>query len=80
MSEERKKRLAATNFRHKLLVMHDRRREQRRKGLMNGSRLPQEIDRQDLMRWYMHPAITDTILSTHLFVSKRYRPEAAPAG
>jgi len=75
-SDERKKRLAATNFWNELLAMRDRQREQRRTGLqvIKGSTLPQEINRQGLMRWYLHPAITDTVLTTHVFFEQEIPP------
>jgi hypothetical protein len=62
-------RLAATNFWDELLALRDRQRDQRKNAIMviKGSQLPQEINRQGLMRWYMHPSITDTVLSTHIF-------------
>jgi len=76
MSDDRTKRLAATNFWNELLAMRDRQREQRKSGLqvIRGSSLPQEINRQGLMRWYLHPAITDTILNTHMFFEQEIPP------
>ena len=73
---ERTRRLAQTNFWDELLAMRDRQREQRRNGLqvIKGSELPQEVNRQGLMRWYMHPAITDTILNTHVFFEQEIPP------
>ena len=69
MSDERKKRLAGVNFWDEILKLRDQQRENRKNGLMviKGSELPQEINRQGLMRWYLHPAITDTVLNTHIF-------------
>ena len=76
MSEERKQRLAATNFWDELLKMRDEQRARRKTALMviKGKDLPQEINRQGLMRWYMHPAITDTILMTHIFFEQEIPP------
>lgn len=76
MSDDRTKRLAATNFWNELLAMRDRQREQRKSGLqvIRGASLPQEINRQGLMRWYLHPAITDTILNTHMFFEQEIPP------
>jgi len=76
MSDDRKDRLAATNFWDELLALRDRQRDQRKNGLMviRGKDLPQEVNRQGLMRWYMHPAITDTILNTHLFFEQEIPP------
>jgi hypothetical protein len=76
MSDERKERLAATNFWDELLAMRDRQREQRKNGLqvIKRSALPQEVNRQGLMRWYLHPMITDTLLSTHVFFEQEIPP------
>ena len=76
MPDDRKEKLAATNFWDELLKMRDEQREQRKNGLqvIRGKDLPQEVNRQGLMRWYMHPAIKDTILSTHLFFEQEIPP------
>jgi hypothetical protein len=76
MSDERTQRLAATNFWDELLALRDRQRDQRKNAIMviKGSQLPQEINRQGLMRWYMHPSITDTVLSTHIFFEQEIPP------
>ena len=76
MSDERNRRLAETNFWDELLAMRDRQRENRKSGLqvIKGSRLPQEVNKQGLMRWYMHPAIKDTILTTHMFFEQEIPP------
>jgi hypothetical protein len=74
--EDRTKKLATTNFWDALLKMRDEQREQRKSGLqvIRGVSLPQEVNRQGLMRWYMHPAIKDTILNTHLFFEQTIPP------
>jgi gentisate 1,2-dioxygenase len=76
MTEERKQRMAATNFWDELLAMRDRQREDRKTAMqvIKGKYLPQEINRQGLMRWYMHPAITDTVLTTHMFYEQEIPP------
>ena len=76
MSDDRTERLASTNFWDELLAMRDRQREQRKSAIqvIKGSKLPQEVNRQGLMRWYMHPAIADTVLTTHLFSEKEIPP------
>ena len=62
MADDRTQKLAATNFWDELLKMRDEQREQRKNGIqvIRGATLPQEVNRQGLMRWYMHPAIKDT--------------------
>jgi len=76
MPDDRTKKLADTNFWDELLKMRDEQRAQRKNGLqvIRGASLPQEINRQGLMRWYMHPAIKDTILKTHLFFEQEIPP------
>jgi quercetin dioxygenase-like cupin family protein len=76
MAEERTKRLAQTNFWDEILKLRDQQRDQRKNGLMviKGSELPQETNRQGLMRWYLHPAITDTVLNTHVFFEQEIPP------
>jgi gentisate 1,2-dioxygenase len=76
MANERMERLAQTNFWDELLKMRDRQRENRKSALMviRGDELPQEINRQGLMRWYLHPAITDTVLTTHMFFEQEIPP------
>jgi hypothetical protein len=74
--EERTKRHAATNFWDELLKLRDEQREHRKNGLqvIRGKELPQEVNRQGLMRWYMHPSIKDTVLSTHMFWEQEIPP------
>lgn len=76
MSDERMQRLAAINFWDALLALRDRQRANRKNGLMviKGSKLPQETNRQGLMRWYLHPSIEDTVLSTHMFFEQEIPP------
>src|SRR5579884_475180 len=76
MAEDRKERLAKINFWDEILKLRDQQREQRKNGLMviKGKDLPQELNRQGYMRWYLHPAITDTVLSTHIFFEQEIPP------
>jgi hypothetical protein len=76
MAEERKERLAKINFWDEILKLRDLQRDQRKNALMviKGSELPQEINRQGLMRWYLHPSITDTIINTHIFFEQEIPP------
>lgn len=56
--------------------MRDRQRAERANGLqmIRESELPLEINRQGLMRWYLHPSIRDTVLSTMLFFEQEIPP------
>jgi gentisate 1,2-dioxygenase len=55
-------------------------RDRQRKQLANARQvvgvddLPLENNRQGLMRWYMHPSITDNALSTMLFFEQEIPP------
>jgi hypothetical protein len=73
----RTEKLAEKNYWNELLAMRDRQREARKTAVqvVRLSELPLENNQHGLMRWYLHPAITDTILSTLAI----YRQEI-PAG
>jgi quercetin dioxygenase-like cupin family protein len=77
MSEdERKQRLAATDHWAALLALRDRQRANRKTAMqvVKGSELPQEVNKQGLMRWYLHPSITDTTLTTLMFYEQEIPP------
>src|SRR5436190_804609 len=76
MTSERTARLAKVNYWDELLALRDTQREARKTAVqvVRLSELPLENNQQGLMRWYMHPAITDTILSTLSI----YRQEIPP--
>jgi hypothetical protein len=73
---ERKERLAQTNYWDALFAMRDRQREDRKNGIqvIKQADLPLELNSQGLMRWYMHPDIKDTILTTYLFFEQEIPP------
>jgi hypothetical protein len=66
MSADRKAMLAQTNFFEELVKLRDQQRAQRADGVQVIRRrdLPEEKNALGLMRWYMHPAIKDIVLST----------------
>jgi hypothetical protein len=76
VTDDRKARLAAVNYWDELIALRDRQREHRKNGrqVIKESGLPLENNRQGLMRWYMHPAITDTVLSTLCFFQQEIPP------
>ena len=76
MTSERTAKLASQNFWSELIALRDRQREQRKSAVqvVRLSELPLESNEQGLMRWYLHPAITDTVLSTLSI----YRQEIPP--
>lgn len=76
MSSERMARLASVNYWDDLFALRDRQREQRKSAIqvVKLSELPQENNRQGLMRWYLHPAIKDTVLTTTVFFEQEIPP------
>jgi hypothetical protein len=76
MKSERRERMSKVNYWDGLLALRDRQREQRKSStqLVSEEDLPLEVNRQGLMRWYMHPDITDTVLSTYLFFEQEIPP------
>jgi hypothetical protein len=66
MTSERTPKLAKVNYWDELLALRDKQREQRKTAVqvVRLSELPLENNEQGLMRWYLHPSITDTVLST----------------
>lgn len=76
MSMERKERLAKTNYWNELLAMRDQQRKERKSAvtLVKEQELPLETNSQGLMRWYMHPSISDTVISTYCFFHQEIPP------
>jgi hypothetical protein len=76
VTSERTAKLASQNFWSELIALRDRQREQRKSAVqvVRLSELPLESNEQGLMRWYLHPAIVDTVLSTLSI----YRQEIPP--
>jgi hypothetical protein len=76
MEDQRKQELAQHNFWDELLALRDEQRVQRGKGIavIKQAGLPQESNRQGLMRWYLHPAIKDTVLNTQIFFEQEIPP------
>jgi hypothetical protein len=76
MADDRAKKLAARNLWGELLALRDQQREQRKSAIqvVKGRDLPQEVNRQGLMRWYLHPSITDTMLTTLMFFEQEIPP------
>lgn len=77
VKSDRTEKLAKVNYWDELLALRDRQREARKTAVqvVRLSELPLENNQHGLMRWYLHPSITDTILSTLAI----YRQEI-PAG
>jgi hypothetical protein len=76
VTSERTEKLAAVNYWDELIALRDRQRQSRKTAVqvVRLAELPLETNQQGLMRWYLHPAIADTILSTLAI----YRQEIPP--
>ena len=76
MTSERTAKLANNNYWNELIALRDQQRERRKSAVqvVRLAELPLENNEQGLMRWYLHPAIVDTILSTLAI----YRQEIPP--
>jgi hypothetical protein len=76
MTDERKEKLAQVNYWDEIFALRDQQRSQRKNGVqvIKQSGLPLEKNRQGLMRWYLHPSITDTVLSTLVFFQQEIPP------
>jgi hypothetical protein len=76
MASERREKLARVNFWDELFKLRDLQRERRKTAVqvIKLSDLPLENNRQGMMRWYMHPEITDTILTTLMFFEQTIPP------
>jgi hypothetical protein len=61
-----------------LIALRDRQRERAKRGVqvVRGDELSQENNPQGLMRWYMHPAIENTILNTLMFFEQELPPRS----
>jgi len=75
---DRKAKLASKNHWDEILAIRDQQREQMRNGLqvIKEKDLPLEVNRQGLMRWYLHPSIKDTVLQTMLFFQQEIPPSS----
>lgn len=76
MPNQRTARLAETNFWDELFALRDRQRADLATAVqvIDEDELPLELNRQGLMRWYMHPSISDTVLSTMMFFEQEIPP------
>ena len=76
MTSDRTAKLADVNHWNELIALRDRQRAARKSAVqvVRLAELPLESNSQGLMRWYLHPSITDTVLSTLAI----YRQEIPP--
>src|SRR5262245_25519909 len=76
VTSERTAKLANMNLWNELIALRDQQRERRKTAVqvVRLSELPLENNEQGLMRWYLHPSVMDTVLSTLSI----YRQEIPP--
>ena len=76
MSSDRTAKLSQTNFWDELIAMRDEQRELRKGAvqIVRAEELPQENNAMGLMRWYLHPSITDTVISSMVFFEQEIPP------
>lgn len=81
MAADRYDEMAKKNYWDALIALRDKQRAERKGGIqvVKGARLPLESNRQGLMRWYQHPDINDTVLST-LLVFQQVIPPGSRSG
>ena len=73
---DRTERLSKTNFWDETIAIRDRQRELRKDAVqvVRAGELPQEKNPMGLMRWYLHPSITDTAISSLVFFEQEIPP------
>jgi hypothetical protein len=74
----RREKLAQHNYWDELIAMRDGQRERAKDAIqvVRGDELPQENNALGLVKWYAHPAIDDTILSTLMFFEQELPPRS----
>lgn len=74
----RREKLEQHNYWDELIAIRDRQRERLRDAIqvVRGEELPQENNPLGLVKWYAHPAIDDTILSTLMFFEQELPPRS----
>lgn len=76
MNDDRKAEMAKKNYWEWLLSKRDAERADREHAtqVVHEEDLPVEVNRQGLMRWYLHPDIHDTTIQTMLFFEQEIPP------
>lgn len=76
MGASRTEQLRKINFWEKLIELRDWERNKKKTALyiVPGEELPWEINRQGLMRWYLHPIMEDTVINTLMIYVQKIPP------
>lgn len=77
----RAQKLASVNLYDELIRLRDQERERKKNSIfvVKGDELPWEVNPQGKMRWYLHPAIDDTVIR-NLIVYLQEIPPASCSG
>lgn len=76
MASPRTEKLAGVNHWEELLRLRDQQREHLKTAvtIVKGKDVPLERNRQGLMRWYLHPAIKDTVIRSLIIFIQEIPP------
>ena len=76
MTESRTETLRSINFWEKLFELRDKDRKNKENALavVPYKDLPWEINRQGIMRWYLHPIMEDTMINPFIFYVQEIPP------
>jgi len=74
--KNRTERLAETNYWDEFFRLRDEERAKNKDAvvIVKGKELPWEINKQGLMRWYLHPCIQDTVIKPFIFYTQKIPP------
>jgi gentisate 1,2-dioxygenase len=74
--KNRTEKLAATNYWDEFFRLRDEEREKNKDAvvIVKGQELPWEINKQGVMRWYLHPSIQDTVIKPFIFYTQKIPP------
>lgn len=75
-AESKSPQRASLNLYDELLRLRDHQRQKQRqaRSLVNGEDLPWEVNPQGRMKWYLHPAIGDTVIQTLIIYLQEIPP------
>lgn len=78
MAATRREKLAQRNYWDELIALRDDQRNRAKSAVqvVRGDEIPQENSALGLLKWYTHPAIDDTILSTLMFFEQELPPRS----
>ena len=78
-AESKSPQRASLNLYDELLRLRDqqRQKQQQARSVVNGEDLPWEVNPQGRMKWYLHPAIGDTVIQTLIIYLQEIPPRSS---